>query len=425
MEYLITAFYIVSLLVVIAKSSFFKSEGIPVYYLPTVFLLKITAGIFLGFLYKHYFNGGDTFLFFDNANKMFAVLKESPVDFFKIVTGLTNEPHLEKYYARLADWNNYEFFYNDSRTIIRLNALLRIFSFGIYNVHVVFFSFLSLIGLNGLFKIFKITTPVKQKLIFAAVFLAPSVLFWTSGILKEGILMFAIGIFLYSLQQIIENKFSYKYLLLIFAGTAFLLLIKTYVFFLLFPGAIAWLWAAKTGNKNVLLKFIGCYLIFALMLFCLELIIPQLNIVKIIYWKNHNFRVVAQHFGSGSYYELPLLEPTLWGIVKNIPAAIFNVFIQPDWKHFNNPFAWVAGIENILIIFLVILSFLCRNKLRDEQEPLFYLSLFFVLALFALIGLTTPVIGSLVRYKAPALPFLLFACILLFDTTKIFRKKTL
>ncbi len=425
MEWIITVVYSGIFFYFILQSSYFRIGAIPQKYFGMVFILKIVAGIFLGYLYHNYFNGGDTFLFFDNAKKMHGVFAESPADFLKIVSGFDNDTSLEKYYSRLEDWTSYEFFYSDSRTVVRLNAILLFFSFGFYNVHVVFFSFLSLIGLNGLFKIFVQAAPGKEKSIFAAVFLIPSVLFWSSGILKEGILMFAIGIFIYSLNQFTRKKFSYKYLLLIFIGITFLLLIKVYVLFLLLPGIIALMWATHTENRNVLLKFISCYLIFSILVFSLQFFHDELNIIKIIYWKHHNFKTVAQHFGSGSYYELPLLEPTLWGIVKNIPAAILNVFIQPDWKHFSNPFAWVAALENIFTLLFILLSLFFRNKIRDEQKPLFYLSLFFVLALYALIGLTTPVIGSLVRYKTPALPFLLFVCILLLDSTKIFKRKIL
>lgn len=424
MDVLVTGAYAVFFILVILKSSFFRTGAISNYYIALVFILKIAAGILLGYLYRSYFNGGDTYLFFDNANKMFAILKESPADFLKIVTGLSNDPALQKYYNHFADWYNYEFFYNDSRTIIRLNAILRIFSFGIYNVHVVFFSFLSLAGLNGLFKIFTQAAPDKQKIIFAVVFLVPSVVFWTSGILKEGILMFAIGIFLFSIHKIILKKISVKILILICVSMIFLLLLKVYVFILLLPGIVAWVWSSRSSYKNVFLNFILSFFIFIVVIGCLKFVHPKMNIINIIYWKHHNFKVMTQYYGSGSYYDLPSLEPTFLGIVKNIPTAVLNVFIQPTWNHLHNPFAWAAVTENIIILFFILLSVLFRNKIRDEQKPLFYFSLFFALSLFALIGLTTPVIGSLVRYKAPALPFLLFACILLLDTSKLFRKKS-
>jgi hypothetical protein len=47
-----------------------------------------------------------------------------------------------------------------------------------------------------------------------------------------------------------------------------------------------------------------------------------------------------------------------------------------------------------------------------------------VLILFVLIGFTTPVIGSIVRYKTPAMPFLLMVILLLIDTKKLLNKFT-
>ncbi|MBK6543548.1 MAG: hypothetical protein IPG10_20255 [Flavobacteriales bacterium] len=44
--------------------------------------------------------------------------------------------------------------YNDAHTTIRLNAFLRLFSFGHIHVHTVFACFLSTIGLVALYKAF-------------------------------------------------------------------------------------------------------------------------------------------------------------------------------------------------------------------------------------------------------------------------------
>ena len=204
MEYLLTSFYAVVFLVIILKWSFFKTENISSKYFGAVFILKILAGILLGYLYQKYFNGGDTYVFFNDANTMFAIGKSHPVDFIKMLSGFGNDHDLKAYYSQLKNWNNHEYFYTDSKTIIRINAAIRIFTFGYYNVHVVFFCFLSLTGLNGLFKIFSGFCARKEKELFVAIFLVPSVLFWTSGILKEGILVFALGIFLYSFIKMVN-----------------------------------------------------------------------------------------------------------------------------------------------------------------------------------------------------------------------------
>jgi hypothetical protein len=43
----------------------------------------------------------------------------------------------------------------------------------------------------------------------------------------------------------------------------------------------------------------------------------------------------------------------------------------------------------------------------------------FTIVLFLIIGLTTPIIGAIVRYKIPALPFLVFGLLLCVNNTQI------
>jgi hypothetical protein len=45
-----------------------------------------------------------------------------------------------------------------------------------------------------------------------------------------------------------------------------------------------------------------------------------------------------------------------------------------------------------------------------------------VLLLFVLIGLTTPILGAMVRYKIPGLPFLLIVFLLMLDKEKLLNK---
>jgi len=46
----------------------------------------------------------------------------------------------------------------------------------------------------------------------------------------------------------------------------------------------------------------------------------------------------------------------------------------------------------------------------------------FVLILFILTGIATPVMGAIVRYKVPALPFLLIVFLLIIDKDKLLKK---
>jgi hypothetical protein len=51
----------------------------------------------------------------------------------------------------------------------------------------------------------------------------------------------------------------------------------------------------------------------------------------------------------------------------------------------------------------------------------FLFLLMFVLIVYSLIGLTTPVLGTLVRYRVPALPFYMMLCFLMIDYERLKR----
>jgi len=74
-----------------------------------------------------------------------------------MLLGIGNDsPYFDAYYKEMNNW--YRVFesniYNDSHTIIRFNAAMRLFSFGYFNVHTVFMCFLSFTGLVALYRFF-------------------------------------------------------------------------------------------------------------------------------------------------------------------------------------------------------------------------------------------------------------------------------
>ena len=117
-----------------------------------------------------------------------------------MLLGIGNDtPEFQQYYEQMNYWARKidSNIYNDSHTIIRFNTIVRFFSLGYYNVHTVFICFLSLIGLTGIYKTFIPYLQDKKRELLFAVFLLPSALFWGSGVLKEGLIFFALGLLIY------------------------------------------------------------------------------------------------------------------------------------------------------------------------------------------------------------------------------------
>src|SRR6188474_3501458 len=147
MEFILTLAYAVLFFYFIRKSKFFSDANISPWLPGALFLLKCISGIILGLIYTVYYtnhNDTDTFKFFTDSKILFDTIYTRPKDFVRMLTGINDmAPELYPYYEKMNSWLNTNPFFNDNRTIVRLNAFFRFFSMGYYNVHVVFINFIS------------------------------------------------------------------------------------------------------------------------------------------------------------------------------------------------------------------------------------------------------------------------------------------
>lgn len=412
--------------------NFFAEPPVSRKFFVGIFLLKVVVGVILWAIYTFYYTHrleADIYKYFDDSAVMFDALKKNPNHFIQMLSGINEDAkHLLPYYERMNSWYNNDMMYNDSRTMIRLNAFFRLFSFGYYHVHSIFIVFLSTIGLTAIFKIFNRIKPGRHYEFITACYLLPSVLFWTSGVLKDGLLISALGLLLFSFYKLLEI-FRWKYFILLFLSLIFLVFIKPYVIMIIAPAIIAWLWSVKTNYHWIWFKFISVYIIYFLVGFNIHYLFTDFNIVYLIYLKQLNFLNLAVDVGAGSIIEINKLQPNLISLLLNGPEAFKNTLFRPYFFESTSPLILLAGLENLLILLLITFYlFNFSSNLNNKQRCLLWFSIYFVVILFVLIGLVTPVMGAMVRYKAPALPFLLGIFIILSNDerlNKILRKLNL
>lgn len=402
--------YLVLLLLIIRKNRFFTFPGQSHLFVSSLFLIKVIAGFFVWYIYSYFYTDrttADAFSYYDDGLVIYSALREHPADFFRMITGIGGDsPHLMAYYDTCRFWIkpfNYGLF-NDSRTMIRLNALLSLISAGNYHIHVLFVQFLAFTGLTGLYRIFTLHFKVQRFLLAGIVYLLPSVLFWTSGLFKESVLMFAFGGFLWQVHSIFLHKLSIKRIAFLLLFLLLLLMLKFYVIVSAAPG-IAWLVLAKRVKRGRLIWFTAIHVAF---FFSMWLVKPLLgyDFPRTVYQKQHDFVSFAQSLGNvGSLIELPELKPQFDSFLLHSPGAFYNTLMRPFIWESGSLTQKVAGLENILILTLVLMAlFSLRSQVRHNAWSGFSAS--FVIIMFILCGLTTPVLGALVRYKVPALPFL-------------------
>ena len=413
MQIILACAYCALFIYFIRKIKFFQSEEIPTSWPIFLFLLKVIAGVLLGLIYTYHYTDiktTDTWKFFNDSKIMFSAMHEHPYDFFRMFTGFDGDSiELRSYYERMDAWLNTNLLFNDNKTIIRLNAFFHFFSLGYYYVHVIFMNCLSFTGLFCLYKVFNQLVKNASKEILLFTFLFPSVLFWGSGLLKDSLLIFGLGLFIYQFYRFTVEGMKTKRILLLLLSIGLLSVIKFYILILILPGIIGWLLSKKFAPKKSLSLIAILYILFFTIAFNFHYLAPEYDLSAILYWKQFNFYGYANAVESKSLIEIPRLGLTPWSIIKNVPSAFFTTLVRPFLTDIHqNPLILLAAIENLLILCFLAFMVFTFKKPDESNRGFFWVSIFFIITLFALIGLTTPVLGAIVRYKIPALPFLGF-----------------
>lgn len=285
--------------------------------------------------------------------------------------------------------------------------------------------FISLIGLTAIYKTFQPILKEKSRELFFIVFLLPSVLFWGSGVLKEGLIIFAMGLLIYNCQRLFNSK---AILISVIAGSL-LFVAKFYVWIAIVPGLLFLLWVNKSNTSMLFLKFITIVSLTFLTGLNIHKFTSMQNPLNTLSQKQNEFNLLAS--GSitdaqnkqiaipKSAIQINTLAPTFSSLLKNSPQAISNTLLRPFIWEIKSPMMLLAGLENILIIAFIILCIAFRKPFKEIRWEHFLFCISFALILFLIIGLTTPIIGAIARYKVPALPFFLISFLLILDKEKI------
>jgi len=268
-----------------------------------VFLIKVFCGFALTWVYTKYYTDrstADIFKYYDDAKVMFSAFENHQYsDYFKMVLGIGNDsPYFDDtYYKHMNHWYRlYDFgTYNDNHTIIRFNALVMLFCGGSFHGHTVFMCFISLWGLTALYRTFKDYLPLKQNILFVAVFLVPSVLFWGSGVLKEGILLFSLGFLFYSFFNVfIHGRKILVNLVLLVISVSLLLINKQYLLIAAAPALACFFIVEKLSFPKPFLFYLGVYILAFGILYGFTSAFSEKSLVEMLSRKQHDFIALSK-----------------------------------------------------------------------------------------------------------------------------------
>ncbi len=413
-ESILVVAYTAVFALIILRVKFFRTFSISPEFIVGLFLIRIAAGITYGIVHQHFYKGADTISFFTDGKIIFSSLSAGHIhDYFKLVFGYNHPPpdvDILPYARAMNYWNDMSAY-----SIVRFNAVCMLFSFGFYNVHVVFYNFFTLIAFLYLFEFCCEVAPAKRIFLMIAIFIFPSVVFWSSGIHKDGISVAAIGVILYFLSRLINSpkilqSQNTRNVIGFLIGCWILVVVRGFVMLLLMPALLAFIWSSYSP-RYLLIKFLIVFSLYFGIASNLNFIKPDWDFLNLIVVKQSQFREMA---GQSFQLRVPKIIPTITSIVSGIPRALENCFFRPWITEAANSLQLADAVENFTIILLLFTSiFIHKKKLSRAEQQLLLFCTFFMLTIFIVVGITIPIVGALVRYKMAGVLFLLVAIILI------------
>ena len=414
MEYLLFVVYLILFAWLVTKVKFFSNSGLSQPQLIILFLLKVMAGIFYGWIGLYYGNLAqmvDTWSFHYDGIHEYHLLYNNPHEYF---TNLFNDPYeggVSKFFG------SNESYWNDLKTnvFIKILSVFNIFTFGHYYVNVILYSFITLFGPIGIYRVMVDVFPSRKLPILLATFLVPSFLYWTSGIHKEGLIFTGISLVIYSVYfGAKEKRFGIKRIICLLIGLLLLLVLRNFLIIILVPAVLIWL-VANRWPKYGLVIFSSLYIILGILFFTLRYIDPRLDFPQAVVDKQQAFIKLQ---GGSSSIPIKELQPNAISFLKNTPQAINLSTVRPYPSDVHHILSLAAALEiDSLLLLFVLFLFWRTNGLRSRN--FIYFCIFFSLSLLFAIGFSVNNLGAIVRYRSVIIPLLIVPMIVQINWKKI------
>lgn len=400
--------YLVSFCWLLTKIKFIRNAGINNQTIIILFLIRIIAGVINGYINLYHYAGTDAASFHQESIIEYHLLFNNPKEYF---TNIFNYHNQNSGLLDITDsfWNNLR-----GNLMVKLLSIFNIFSRGNFFINTIFYNFIIFFGSISFYKIFIRLFPDKKILLVVGLFLLPSLLYFSSGIHKDGLIFLGLGICCYNLFYILKEHFSFKHLLYLLSGLMIVFLLRNFVLITLLPAVIAWIIAEK-NKKFILQTYIIVYLAFIVLFFTLGKLHSSLDLPQYVSIRQIAFVQISK--GSQSAININPLFSNFRSFLNNSPQALNHSLMRPYLTEKFTLLYIPPAIEIFIyeLLFLIFLLFRITNKKTDS---FIYFCIFFSLSIFLMIGYTIPIIGAIVRYRSIYFPMLIIPIICYIDWQK-------
>ncbi|HET8858703.1 hypothetical protein [Marivirga sp.] len=368
----------------------------------TFILLKISCGILIGFLYWSYYGGvGDTIYFYEQAQALFQYFQTDRISFSKWVGFAPLSLSHPEFSAQ-----------SEPRTFffVRLMSFLYAITQGNYLSMSIYLSFFS--GLATWAFAHELVKFSKENkfVIYISLLFIPSVIFWSSGLLKESLMTIALYALGFSILKWQTNFKKWIYTIPVILSVLVLWKIKYYVPIALLPILVLTLLFYRS---EFLLKFtfpkkLVLYFIFLIVGgIAIAFIHPVFHSGRFFELIRISHDAIAQN-STEAVIHFQQTESDVLFVMQNLPLAWFTGIFRPFlWEAFS-AFSLFWALEKSVLTLLVIAAIILSFKLKFTQTEKWWgiAILIYASLLSSIVTLATPNFGTLIRYEVAYMPFL-------------------
>lgn len=247
--------------------------------------------------------------------------------------------------------------------------------------------------------------------IIASLYL-PSVIFWSSGLVKEAIASTGTSLLAAGCLNLAKRRYPAA-LVLLAMGAAATATMKPY---LLFPFVIAFsasVYTSKLGASGInATRVVGAGLVALAGVALLSQLFPSYSYDSVIADVIHERYLYRGQNVDDLVATSPAASAGTATAFALLPLALVSCLFRPFFFESYNLQMMVSAVEMSIFVFLVYNSVKTLGWRGSfafvTQSPLASFCLVFTVVVSAAVGLATPNLGSLARYRMPMMPFYAF-----------------
>lgn len=244
----------------------------------------------------------------------------------------------------------------------------------------------------------------EDRRVFYALAFFPSILFWSSIIGKDPIVLLGIALYVYGVVSWYRFK-QLRYFFVLALGIMVAIFIRVWLGpILLMPLVIF----ALRGIRGIVAR--TTFMIFAIVafLFSFHQFKDQFSLETKQDLIAHTDFLSKGFSTGGSAWEVSMEFTSISDMIVFVPIGAFTALFRPLPGEVLNPFGLLAGMESLFLLILLLLSLKrLRCRWRELRQPLVIWAILLIVIWAAVYGFIGFNLGTVCRYRLQILPILL------------------